>query len=92
MRLLKKIKCLGIGGNIHKWIRDFLTDRQQCVTVNGKSSRWSKVTSGVPQGSVLGPVLFILYIHVNDLPSKVKSHYVLFIDEAKLFRRTRTFK
>ena len=84
MRLLKKIYHLGISGNIYKWIKNFLIDRQQRVTFNGKSSQWSKVTSGVPQGSVLGPVLFILYI--NDLPSKVKSHCVLFADDAKLFK------
>ena len=84
MRLLKKIYHLGISGNTYKWIKNFLTDRQQLVTVNGKSSQWSKVTSGIPQGSVLGPVLFILYI--NDLQSKVKSHCVLFADDAKLFK------
>ena len=84
MRLLKKIYNLGISGNIYKWIKNFSTDRQQRVTLKGKSSQWSKVASGVPQWSVLGPALFISYI--NDLPSKDKSHCVLFADDAKLFK------
>ena len=89
-RLIKKIKSLGIDGNIHKWIKNFLTDRQQLVTLNGKSSKWSSVTSGVPQGSVLGPVLFILFI--NDLPQRVKSHCVLFADDAKLYKELKQLK
>ena len=89
-RLIKKIKCLGIDGNIYKWIKDFLTNRKQRVTLNGKSSKWSSVTSGVPQGSVLGPVLFILYI--NDLPERVKSHCVLFADDAKLYKELQHLK
>ena len=89
-RLIKKIKSLGIDGNIHKWIKNFLTDRQQRVTLNGKSSKWSSVTSGVPQGSVLGPVLFILFI--NDLPQRVKSHCVLFADDAKLYKELKQLK
>ena len=72
------------------WKQDFLTNRKQRVTLNGKSSKWSSVTSGVPQGSVLGPVLFILYI--NDLPQKVKSHCVLFADDAKLFKELKQLK
>ena len=89
-RLIKKIKYLGIGGNIHKRIKDFLTNRKQGVTLNGKSSKWSSVTSGVPQGSVLGPVIFILYI--NDLPQKVKSHCVLFADDVELFKELKQLK
>ena len=73
-RLIKKIKCLGIGGNIHKWIRDFLTNRKQRVTLNGKSSKWSSVTLDVPQGSVLGHVLS----YINNLPQKVKSPLSVF--------------
>ena len=80
-RLLMKIEKLGISGNLLKWIKDFLTDRQQRVLINGISSEWSEVSSGVPQGSVLGPLLFILY--VNDLPSEVSSFCKLFADDAK---------
>lgn len=79
-----KIEKLGINGNILKWITDFLYNRQQRVIINGKSSEWTEVSSGVPQGSVLGPLLFILY--VNDLPSQVKSYCKLFADDAKLYK------
>ena len=83
-RLLMKIEKLGISGNLLKWIKDFLTDRQQRVLINGISSEWTEVSSGVPQGSVLGPLLFILY--VNDLPSEVSSFCKLFADDAKLYK------
>ena len=83
-RLLMKIERLGITGNLLKWITDFLSNRQQRVLINGISSEWTEVSSGVPQGSVLGPLLFILY--VNDLPSQVSSFCKLFADDAKLYK------
>ena len=75
---------MGISDNILKWIKCFLSGRQQRVSFNGIASEWSKVTSGVPQGSVLGPLLFILYI--NDLPELVKTHCKLFADDAKIYK------
>ena len=63
---------------------DFLSNRQQRVNVNGSCSDWSNVISGVPQGSVLGPLLFIVY--VNDLPEAVPSNIAIFADDTKLYR------
>ena len=83
-RLITKLVHYGIGGNILSWIKSFLTGRQQCVTVNGVSSAPIHVTSGVPQGSVLGLVLFIIFI--NDLPNAVQGCLKLFADDTKLFR------
>ena len=79
-----KIEKLGISGNLLTLIKVFLTNRQQCVLINGLSYDWTEVSSGVPQGSVLGLLLFILY--VNDLPSEVSSFCMLFADDAKLYK------
>ena len=84
-RLLKKIESLGIQGNVLNWIKGFLSDRKQQVRVDGKSSRWREVMSGIPQGSVLGPSLFVIFI--NDLPDVVDSLCKLFADDVKVFQR-----
>ena len=73
-----------VCGNLLQWIQAFLAERKQRVVLNGTTSEWSAVTSGVPQGSVLGPVLFIIY--VNDLPAEVKSYCKLFADDTKLYK------
>ena len=84
-RLLLKLKSYGISGNLLSWLNSFLTGRLQRVTLNDVYSEWFNVVSGVPQGSVLGPILFLIY--VNDIPSVVDSHLLLFADDIKLYRR-----
>ena len=84
-RLLLKASYYGIRGKLHTWLRCFLTERKQRVVVNGTSSDWSAVSSGVPQGTVLGPVLFLLYI--NDLPSSISSTVKLFADDSVVYRQ-----
>ena len=81
-RLLAKLESYGIKGDVRGWIEDFLSDRKQRVVVGEDKSRWSDVTSGVPQGSVLGPTLFICY--VNDMPEVVSGLIKMFADDTKV--------
>ena len=66
-----------------EWVEDFLKGIRQRVMLNGKSSDWINVSSGVPQGSVLGPILFIIYI--NDMPDILRKYCKVFADDAKLY-------
>ena len=84
-RLLHKLRAYGFTGKLLDWIRDFLFSRKMRVVIRGKSSDWRQVTSGVPQGSVLGPLLFVLY--VNDIPVTVSSSSSMFADDTKLWRK-----
>jgi len=84
--LIHKLQQIGVGGNLLKWFSDYLKDRYQRVTINGATSNWLKVTSGVPQGSILGPLLFLIYI--NDLPDTLSPNTkcAIFADDTKLYR------
>ena len=82
LTLVQKIKAYGVTDELSKWFEDFLSCRKQRVTIGEASSKWKDVLSGVPQGSALGPLLFVLYI--NDLPDKIDNFSKLFADGSKI--------
>ena len=85
-RLLIKLSAYGFKGKILVWIRDFLRSRKQRVVVNSVKSEEARVSSGIPQGSVLGPLLFVIFI--NDLPENVRKEITMFADNTKLYARS----
>ena len=89
VRLLNKLEGFGINGSTHQWIRNWLTKRTQTVVIDGESSTQVRVGSGVPQGTVLGPLMFLLFI--NDIGKEVKeSKLRLFADDCLLYRDIRS--
>ena len=83
-RLQIKLYNIGIRGYVLKCIKSLLTGRTQCVNVERDFSNWGEVTSGIPQGSVIGPLLFVIYI--NDMPNEMKNNICkLFADDCKLY-------
>ena len=81
--LIYKLKKHGISGNLIKLLESFLDNRQQRVVLNGQCSNWAKICSGVPQGSILGPLFFLIYI--NDISIDLESDVKLFADDTSLF-------
>ena len=84
-RLTYKLSQIGITGKALVWVKEFLNDRIMKVNVRGSCSQWALVISGVPQGSVLGPLLFLLY--VNDLPVWIKNNIKMFADDTKIWSK-----
>jgi len=81
--LVFKLKQVGITGPLNTWLADYLNNRQQRVVIEGTSSKWTCINAGVPQGSVLGPLLFLIYI--NDMPDGLESNLSLFADDNLLY-------
>ena len=84
MKLLIKLEAMGITGNVFNWIPSFLTGRTQSVRVEDATSEWRIFISGIPQGSMLGPLLFVVFI--NGMPDEAKQNFCnLFADDCKLY-------
>ena len=81
--LLFKLRSIGISENIIGWFKDYLSNRQQRVCIKGVASLWKFITAGVPQGSILGPTLFLIYI--NDIVKDLRCNIRLFADDTSLY-------
>ena len=89
--LIHKLKTFGFNGDLLSWLKSYLTGRKQQVVIEGSKSSWLSVTSGVLQGSILGPPLFLLYI--NDMPDVVSICSIsLFAGDAKCFLLNKLFE
>ena len=84
-RLLLKLNRYSIDGQLYLWFRNFLTNRRQRVQIRGSYSDWSPVISGVPHVSILGPIMFFIY--VNDIHNIITSTAKLFADDTKIYRQ-----
>ena len=81
--IIHKLKHNGLSGNLNSLLTDFLRNRKQRIILNGQSSSWANISAGVPQGSTLGPLLFLIYI--NDLSDNLQFNPKLFADDMTLF-------
>ena len=81
--LLVKFHAAGVTGNVHAWFTDYLSNRKQRVVLPGAVSDWASIRAGVPQGSILDPLLFLLYI--NNIVHYIGSNIRLFADDIRLF-------
>ena len=84
-RLISKLTAHGITGKTNRWIESWLTDSRQRVCISGAESDWQKVISGVPQGSILGPMLFVIF--KNDTDSTVVISLLKFANDTKTLRQ-----
>ncbi len=80
--LIYKIQCKGVTGNLLKWFKSYLSNRFQRVVIKGQYSEWTKINAGVPQGSILGPLLFLIYI--DDIINDIESEMFLFADDTSI--------
>jgi ribonucleases P/MRP protein subunit RPP40 len=87
-RLMRILKWYGIDENLYSWIKEFFSQREMRLNVEGVHTKWNVMDSGIPQGSVLGPLLFVLY--VNDITTLLTSSVKLFANETKIWRLMRT--
>ena len=88
--LMHKLQSLGVESYLLKWIHSYLTNRRQCVVLDGAKSSVLSVSSGVPQGSVLGPLLFIIFIDGVEGATVFNSSVVLYADDMVLYRTIQT--
>ena len=89
-KLMKKVRDIGISGNLADWIENWLKDRRQRVVIGDAHSEWGEVSSGVPQGSILGPLLFTIFI--NDLDKNLQNMVIKFADDTKIWGKVNNAK